>query len=89
MFFRMFYGKLGVARMLTSQWGFARPSSIFFGLGVVRNIVPLVRVYKRHKNLSDRPQYRQPRKDNLMAKYLSEICGNKGGFSTAPRFHTP
>ena len=29
----MFYGKQGVARILTNQWGFARPSSIYFSLG--------------------------------------------------------
>ena len=38
----VFHGKLGVVRVLTSQWEFASPSSIFFSLGiVVRNIVPL------------------------------------------------
>ena len=36
-----FYGKLGVVRVLTSQWGFTRPSSICFSLGIVRDIVPL------------------------------------------------
>ena len=38
----LFYGKLGVVRVLTSQLGFTRPSSIYFSLGIVRNIVPLV-----------------------------------------------
>ena len=38
----LFYGKLGVVRILNSQWGFTRPSSIFFfSLGIVRDIVPL------------------------------------------------
>ena len=37
----LFYGKLGVVRVLTSQWGFTRPSSIYFNLGIVRDIVPL------------------------------------------------
>ena len=42
LFFRLFYGKLGVVRVLTSQWGFTRPSSICFSLGLVRDIVPLL-----------------------------------------------
>ena len=33
-------GKLGVMRVVTSQWGLSRPSSIFFSLGIVRGIVP-------------------------------------------------
>ena len=37
----VFYGKLGVVRVLTSQWGFTRLSSIHFSLGIVRDIVPL------------------------------------------------
>jgi len=41
MFFRLFYGKLGVVRVLTSQWGFTKPSSIYISLGTVRDIVPL------------------------------------------------
>ena len=35
-----FYGKLGVVRILTSQRGFRRLSSIFFSVGIVRDIVP-------------------------------------------------
>ena len=33
----LFYGKLGVVRILTSQ---RRLSSIFFSVGIVRDIVP-------------------------------------------------
>ena len=36
----MFYGKLGVVRVLTSQWGFTRPFSIYFSLSIVRDIDP-------------------------------------------------
>ena len=35
-------GKLGVMRVETSQCGLTRPSSIFFSLGIVRDIVPPV-----------------------------------------------
>ena len=35
-------GKLGVMRVVTSQWGLTRPSSIFFSLGIVRDVVPPV-----------------------------------------------
>ena len=35
-------GKLGVMRVVTSQWGLTSPSSIFFSLGLVRDIVPLI-----------------------------------------------
>ena len=38
----MFYRKLGVVLLLTSQWVFTRPTSIFFSLGIVRDIAPLV-----------------------------------------------
>ena len=38
----MFYGKLVVVRVLTSQWGFTKPSSICISLGKVRDMVPLV-----------------------------------------------
>ena len=31
---------LGVMRVVTSQWGLTRPSSIYFGLGIVRDVVP-------------------------------------------------
>ena len=31
-----------MVRISTSQWGFTRPSSIYFSLGIVRDIVPLV-----------------------------------------------
>ena len=34
------FGKLGVVRVLTSQWGFTRPSSVNFSMGIVRDIVP-------------------------------------------------
>ena len=37
----LFFGKLGVVRVLSGQWGFTRPSSIYFSLGIVRDIVPL------------------------------------------------
>ena len=37
----IFYGELGVVRVLTSQGGFTRPSSIYFRLGIVRDIAPL------------------------------------------------
>ena len=37
-----FYGKLGVVRILTSQRGFRRLSSIFFSVGIVRDIVPAI-----------------------------------------------
>ena len=30
-----------MVRVLTSQWGFTRPSSIYISLGIVRDIVPL------------------------------------------------
>ena len=43
-------GKLGVMRVATSQWGFTRPSSIFFSLGVVRDIVPPV-IKKKQRDL--------------------------------------
>ena len=33
-------GKLGVMRVVTSQWGLTRPSSTFFSSGIVRDIVP-------------------------------------------------
>ena len=33
-------GKLGVMRVVTSQLGLTRPSSIFFSSGIVRDIVP-------------------------------------------------
>ena len=35
-------GKLGVMRVVTSQGGLTRPSSIFFSLGIVRDVVPPV-----------------------------------------------
>ena len=42
----LFYGKLGVTRVLNSQWGLTRPSSIYFSLSIVRDIVlPVIRVY--------------------------------------------
>ena len=41
-FFRLFYEKLGGMHVLTSQWGFTRPSSIYVILGIVRDIVPLL-----------------------------------------------
>ena len=33
----LFYGRLGVVRVITSQWGFTRPLSIYFSLGLVRD----------------------------------------------------
>ena len=36
----LFYGKLGVMRVVTSQWGLTRPFSIYFSLGIVRDVVP-------------------------------------------------
>ena len=30
-----------MVRVVAGQWGFSRPSSIYFSLGVVRDIVPL------------------------------------------------
>ena len=35
-------GKLGVMCVVTSQLGLTRPSSIFFSLGLVRDIVPTI-----------------------------------------------
>ena len=35
-------GKLGVMRVVTGQRGLTRPSSIFFSMDIVRDIVPLV-----------------------------------------------
>ena len=35
-------GKLGVMRVVTSQWGLTRPSSIYFSLDIVRDVVPHV-----------------------------------------------
>ena len=35
-------GKVGVMRVVTSQWGLTRSLSIFFSLGIVRDIVPHV-----------------------------------------------
>ena len=38
MLYLLFYGKLGLMRVLTSQWGFTRPSSIYFNLVIERDI---------------------------------------------------
>ena len=46
------YGKLGVARVFSSQWKFTRPSSIYFSVGIARDIVPLVINYLEVKNSS-------------------------------------
>ena len=37
-------GKLGVMCVVISQWGLTRPSSVFFSLGTVRDVVPLANV---------------------------------------------
>ena len=38
----LLYRKLGVVRVFISNSGFTRLSSFYFGLGIVRDIIPLV-----------------------------------------------
>ena len=41
-------GKLGVMRVVTSQWGLTRPSSTFFSSCIVRDIVPPITLTLLH-----------------------------------------
>ena len=50
----LFYGKLGVMRVVTSQWGLTRPSSICVSLGIVRDVVPLLYIYSAVKSTASK-----------------------------------
>ena len=41
-------GKVGVMCVVTGQWGLTKPSSIFFSLGIVRDIVPPFIPYRKY-----------------------------------------
>ena len=77
--------------MLTGQLGFTRPSSIYFSLGIVRDIVPLFIICEVHRKASYKLRDKGffPRRNSNFKSERAIICVIKIDCSILPFLKQP